>query len=715
MTDATTATPDIEQWAQFQQQLARRGERRLVLLDGEREQSLIWLQRLLPSLRVEHGVWVGASGESPDSRLTEIPSSKARSLLGSELSLAVWDGWRGNPPDAFAALSGTLMAGGLLFWLMPPLAQWRQFEDPDYRRTGLDEAEGHSFAARMADILAADPDVIHVPVSDGEGCPTLPKPECTFAIQTTEDQRQVVEQLVGFGLGRRKRPLVITADRGRGKSAALGMAAAELLRKGRKHILVTSPNRDNVTTLFRHARQSLGHSAVSVDENRLESANGAVLEYLPVQELIAQSPSAEVILVDEAAAIPAFLLKQILQGWPRVAFASTVHGYEGAGRGFSIRFRRVLEQETPQWRAVSMVRPIRWAEGDPLERVISNLFLLASDSDQTPELVPDTEELIIEPWSPAGAPETELSQAFGLLVDAHYRTTPADLRQWLDDPSARTWRARIGHHVVGLLWGAVEGGLDTELAQQVMLGNRRLRGHLLPQSLASHSGFPEAACQRCFRVVRIAVADHARRQRIGQRLVAAARDAMVDEGLNAIGTSFGGSCDLLDFWQSCGFRLVRVGLQREATSGEYPVQMMAGLDSAGVDLVERLQSRLTEHWLTLVPLAWAAMEPGLLGRLTAALPVSVELGEDDIRDAGSFADGHRGYLLSLPVLKKLCLTPGRMEQILDQGDAALWCAAVLLQWKWSRLQKANLCTGQRDGEDRLRALTRKLLEPGAGE
>src|SRR5690554_1024140 len=63
----------------------------------------------------------------------------------------------------------------------------------------------------------------------------------------------------------------------------------------------------------------------------------------------------------------------------------------------------------------------------------------------------------VEPWNPAQASEAELAEAFGLLVDAHYRTTPADLRQWLDDPAASSWRAVVqGKTVVcsGDVWKA---------------------------------------------------------------------------------------------------------------------------------------------------------------------------------------------------------------------------------------------------------------------
>src|SRR5690554_8151934 len=79
-------------------------------------------------------------------------SAQYKRWLGRETGVLVWDGWQGNPPDGFAGLAGTLRAGGLLFWLMPPLAEWPGFEDPDYSRTGLDGAGEHRFLARLAEI-----------------------------------------------------------------------------------------------------------------------------------------------------------------------------------------------------------------------------------------------------------------------------------------------------------------------------------------------------------------------------------------------------------------------------------------------------------------------------------------------------------------------------------------------------------------------------------
>lgn len=706
--------PDAEvtHWRDLQASLAANGQRRLVLIEGDRDEALHWLRQRLPGLDFDWGLWTGPEDDSPDGRLVQLAPTRARSWLGRELPVVVWDGWQGNPPDDLAALTGALTAGGLLFWLMPPLADWPRFADPDYVRTGLDHGNDHPFAARLASIVADHEAVIRVSPDKASQPSILPFPKDRFAVGTTCDQQQLIERLVRFGLGRRRRPLVITADRGRGKSAALGMAAAELLQQGRQNIIVTAPSAQSTDTLFRHARESLTNVLTESGEDGLATRSGARLRFVPIRSLLASRPEAEVILVDEAAALPARLLKAVLLGWPRVAFATTVHGYEGAGRGFAIRFRQVLDEKTPQWQAVALTAPVRWAQSDPLEALVSELFLLGADGNVGLTRPETAEAPVIEPFQPAHASDRALEEAFGLLVDAHYRTSPADLRQWLDDPRARSWRATLNGRTVGVLWSTEEGGLSSELAGEVSLGTRRVRGHLLAQSLASHSGYPEAAVLKGLRVVRVAVADEFRRLGIGRRLVDAARVAATESGIDYLGTSFGGSVDLVAFWQSCGLGVARMGLQQEASSGEYPIQMMRGLSSAGLELAERIRNRLGSHWLTLIPDNWPELEPELLAQVTADLPAGPALNAEDLRDLHQFAHGHRGFAVTVPVLRKLGQAPGVMAWLAQHPSLGLWCLGVMQGRPWSWLQAETLCLGQRDGEDRVRQLVRDLLENG---
>lgn len=139
------------------------------------------------------------------------------------------------------------------------------------------------------------------------------------------------------------------------------------------------------------------------------------------------------------------------------------------------------------------------------------------------------------------------------------------------------------------------------------------------------------------------MSDDARRSGIGRSLVEAARAYSAEQGVDYLGTSFGGSADLLAFWQNCGLRVVRVGLKQEASSGEYPLQMIQGISRPGRELKGRIRKRLAGHWLTLVPDNWPGLGADMLAEITAELPSGLALDADDLRELRNFANGHRGF------------------------------------------------------------------------
>src|SRR5690554_1569923 len=306
--------PSEQSWPPFSQQLAHTCQRRFVLVEGEQEWARGWVQERLGGFDVAGALWVGRDEDAGVAGVLVGSSAQYKRWLGRGTGVLVWDGWQGIPPDGFAGLAGTLRAGGLLFWLMPPLAEWPGFEDPDYSRTGLDGAGEHRFLARLAEVVASDGAVVRVRQGIDE-CPVLPDVRCddaAFRPGATAEQSELVARLVRFGLGRRRRPVVVTADRGRGKSAALGMAAAELLLAGRRQVLVTSPSVDSLQSFFRHAAEVLGDRVESRSESELVLPGGQAIRFLPVPELLAQKPEAEVGVVEEAAGLPASWLREVL-------------------------------------------------------------------------------------------------------------------------------------------------------------------------------------------------------------------------------------------------------------------------------------------------------------------------------------------------------------------------------------------------------------------
>ncbi|AZV32295.1 GNAT family N-acetyltransferase [Cobetia sp. ICG0124] len=552
--------------------------------------------------------------------MRSLAMAKAATQLGGEQALVVFDAAHpqsGLDPDAFGAVAGTLMAGGLLVLVTP--AAWADAEpapapDGDYARLAhwpfAREQLAARYLARLARRLQADASVLHWP--QGEPLPTLPPAgeaatrvgEVTDPDCLTSDQAEVVAALAAL---RPNQPVVISADRGRGKSAALGIAAARCLAAG-ESVWLTAPRPAAVAAVFARLAALLPRGRREGNAFRLcvpavhpaqarRTADGAEvaseLRFLAPDAIAAarlacpEGPLPR-LFVDEAAAIPTPLLKASLAHFPRIAFATTVHGYEGTGRGFQLRFRQHLERQCPGWQALEMTTPVRWASGDPLEALIDDLLLLSAPPSTLAPVMEDRSD--VEQWL-AGSEvvvldrdalardEAMLESLFGLLVQAHYRTTPADLRQLLDTPGLRLLAIRHQETAsgkpawLGVVAAVEEGGFPAPLAEDIWRGQRRPRGHLLAQSLAAHAGHQAAAETRWWRILRIAIHPALWRRGQGARLLNALEQQARLAGVTRLGTSFGAEAGLVDFWLSQGFMPLRMGLKRDAASGEHAVMM----------------------------------------------------------------------------------------------------------------------------------------------
>lgn len=642
----------LARYAAAASRAALRTRHRLTLLvSGSRSWGREAALALLAGLETRDVLWVGRA--PPRCRATQVAPDRALTVLGREWETVLVDGWLGLDPDVLAAAAGSLRGGGLFLLLAPPLETWARRSDPAARRIApypwtADQLSGR-FPARLARCLAGAPGVLrlapHRPLTAIPAGPPAPPPPRGAP---TAEQRCIQHDLAELALERPPRPLVLTADRGRGKSAALGMAAAALLADWPCRIRVTAPRPGAAAVLFRHCAAALGLESGELPE--LVAASGGRLTFNAPDHLLRQAPAADLLLVDEAAALPAPLLQQLLGRYPRAAFATTVHGYEGSGRGFAVRFRGHLERHAPGWRERTLEVPVRWAPGDPLEAWTHQALLLDA-SGRPGDSGPAGELCILRLDRDALAGnEPLLRDIFGLLVDAHYQTRPLDLRNLLDGPTVEVWVARQGQRLLGACLAAREGALPRWLSRAVWLGRRRVHGHLMPQTLAAHAGHPEAARLRHLRVLRIAVQPGLRRRGIGSRLVRTAIERARQDGLDLAGSSFAAEAGVLAFWQRLGLVPVRLGVRRDAATGVPSVLVATGLSRPGVSLAQTLAARFV-HSLPVLRRHGLA-DPGLADQLATQADPGPDR-QAERRDLLSFAFGERRLEHCLPALERL--------------------------------------------------------------
>ncbi|WP_051902134.1 GNAT family N-acetyltransferase, partial [Photobacterium sanctipauli] len=555
-----------------------------------------------------------------------------------------------------------------------------------------------------------------LPLVDNAVSPMFAGDEFGAVTQCQSDAIAAVRRVV---TGHRKRPVVITADRGRGKSAAMGLAAASLLQARKIKIAVTAPSFESAKTIFRHVAERFD---MPFSCQRQLAVGLGVIDFVSPDMLLSGAVDADFVIVDEAAAIPAPLLSAMLDRFNRIVFSSTVHGYEGTGRGFAVKFRQILDTKMPHWRSVELAEPVRWANDDPLENWVFQALLFAAplpevDSASPPEQGNETHNRLKLVACTSRALEKQellsdellLTQVFGLLVNAHYQTSPADLVAMLDDDKLSVIATFYQGSLVGCCLVMAEGGLDEKLAEQVQHGTRRIKGHLLAQSMAAHLGLAQGAVQRCGRIMRIAVHPELQQQGIGQVLLQYTA-TWAQAHFDYLGTSFGYVPELLQFWHKAGYRPVRLGLKKDAASGYQSLQCTLALTSQSQQwlgdadqlFAANLHFNASECFSGLSASSFTALYRYVVKDLVCPASLPQHLVAQQL---ALYCRGGLGYELALPALTTALISAlsGDIQTDNNRSDwSALAVAKVIQRKPWPAIVEEFNLSGRKEAEQLLR-------------
>lgn len=706
-------------FAQLEEDAQANNHRRMLVLSGEQT----WCHQQISFLcSHESLVWIG-SAAPVDVKPT--PNQRCHKLLGRTISHVVYDAWQGLNPNSFGQISGCLSGGGIFVLLCPDLDKWPEFDDPEHHNLVAyphqPSDSGRRFISRFAHLLEDDGYSLIIRQSDenmGMQCEVPPGKKVEYAQEAvlpskTVDQQHAVELILSqFRRGRR--PVVITADRGRGKSVALGIAAAQLSGLDYENILVTAPDYQATDAAFAIAHQLLPE--YRYEKGILEDRNHSI-RFLEPDMALLEAGEGQVLLVDEAASIPVPVLTRLLKKFPRIAFSSTIHGYEGTGQGFNVRFKAVLEREAPNTKSIHLHQPIRWAAEDPLERLVFNLLMLnadAVDEDRLADGVDDDVSIIRVNRDDLIEDYSMLGQLFGLLVLAHYRTTPGDLRVLLDSPNLHIWMILRSDNVLGVALVAEEGPLQTELVDDIWSGQRRPRGHLLPQTLVAQEGYKPAASLRYGRVMRIAVHPSLQRSQLGSQLLERIKQDLASEGMDCLGSSFSASSDLLNFWQLNGFEMVRLGSARDHISGSHAGLVLCSLSADGRLTHEHLRARFLEQLNYRFSDDLVDLDPELICMLLKHAGHLPEMLPHDWDDLTAFAQHNRSYESCAFAIHKFTfyfldwVDNATLKAFLLNPDFTLLVQRNLQQKSWPTLEKDG--QGRRQMVVQLRNIIRLMLE-----
>jgi len=598
-------------------QLMQHSHRQAVLMWGD----LAWAIKQLDTASLGHCFWYG---EHAPVVVDAIAANHVTQRLGQQCDSLVVECHQGLKPDHLAALLGTLRGGGVLYLLLP--------DRQSFVCHGL-------YEQRLAKRFDADKRLISITQGDGQ-CPPMPCAVEKGSFTLTQNQQDAVEAVKRVATGHAKRPLIITADRGRGKTTVLGEAIADLMEADEKKIIaVISTNRRSVDPLFDVLK-------------RRDVADGAV-QWMHPDEYLSQDRLSSLCVIDEAAMVPLATLEKILQQENRLVFSSTVHGYEGSGRGFVTRFAKLLDNYSNHVKQIQLNHPVRWLCDDPLEIASNQWLMLNAKPDEVEKCV----EVTIELCDKATLIDDEslLRSVVGLLVDAHYQTRPSDLYALLNDSMQKLWLAREEGRVVACAIIVEEGGVSTELAEQIVLGCRRPKGHLLLQSLAQHSGYAEGLEKMLWRIMRIATHEACRRQGLASQLIQSIFKEASLQSIDFLGTSYAADITSLSFWQSQQFKLARIGHRVDASSGAQSLQMLLAISPNGTEDVEQLNAQYVKDLPYRLSDDLSGLEPVVVSALFLTQSASDEIDQADKKLLMGFAEHRRELQSVAPAMQRVLI------------------------------------------------------------
>ena len=536
--------------------------------------------------------------------------AESNKYMGRTCEILVLDLMDSLNPNDLGRLIGTVRGGGLVFLLTLKLKDYEKVvlktqEDlviPPYTLKDVKHRFERRFVKKLQEhegiVIVEDKKVRKESKLKAGGVKKkeLKFPEKVefdkelYKLCATQDQINALKMLEKVGEGR---VFVITAHRGRGKSALLGLVISGYVKKKGGKVIVTAPNLTNVQTLFEFLEKGL--DALGIPYKKFEGTNiisikgkGFRVEYhTPASAL---SKKGEVIFVDEAAGIWVPTLFRFLKNFKRCVFSTTIHGYEGAGRGFNVKFMKGLKERGVSVKQYELKEAIRYSNDDPIEKWLFDTLLLDAEPPEIEKV--EKKKFVKVDMDEWFEEEEKLRQFVGIYVLAHYQNNPYDLLLIGDAPHHEGYAVLSEGKVICSVQLAKEGGLKGK-ELKYLLEKEKPKGHLIPDRIAKHYGFLEFAKLRGGRIVRIATHPDLQGKGIGSF----ALKRLSKLKLDWVGASFGVDPKLLKFWIKNGFVPLHISPQRNEVSGEHSLIVVKPLSKKAEVLVNQINKEFKIYLL----------------------------------------------------------------------------------------------------------------------
>eukprot|EP00340_Litonotus_pictus_P000876 CAMPEP_0170526410 /NCGR_PEP_ID=MMETSP0209-20121228/11825_1 /TAXON_ID=665100 ORGANISM="Litonotus pictus, Strain P1" /NCGR_SAMPLE_ID=MMETSP0209 /ASSEMBLY_ACC=CAM_ASM_000301 /LENGTH=949 /DNA_ID=CAMNT_0010816205 /DNA_START=159 /DNA_END=3008 /DNA_ORIENTATION=- len=488
-----------------------------------------------------------------------------------------------------------------------------------------------------------------------EYCFTLDQAKCVMQMVDSISEKSALTTVGVF------------SGRGRGKSAAMGIAIGSAIVFRYSNICVTAPSPENVQTFFEFCVKSiekLGYSKKKDYElvmgNDKETSRLIVgieifkdhkqtISYICPQSDPLVLRNCELLVIDEAAAIPLYTVKKLMVNC-LTFMASTIQGYEGTGRSLSLKLiSKIKEESSRAFKEITLDQAIRYADNDPVENWLNKLLCLDCVKDNSflseyPH-IDECELYLVNKdtlFSYKKTSEAFLNSVMSLFVSSHYKNSPNDLQLISDSTSHQIFiltknlkkTASTGElpEIYCVIQAALEGGIGKDIIDRSKESDNLPPGDLIPWTLSNYfldSDFPKL---KGVRVVRIASHPSAHRMGYGKKalellfnfyqgkyfditkvdnvntkneeskqskgpLLTELSEAVLPENFSYIGTSFGLTNGLYKFWKDSGFTPTYLRTLQNQITGEYSCIMIKQIKNENIRLNQNSSSTQSDSWL----------------------------------------------------------------------------------------------------------------------
>ncbi|KAF2806768.1 DUF699-domain-containing protein [Mytilinidion resinicola] len=504
--------------------------------------------------------------------------NETEKILGNTYGICILQDFEAITPNLLARTIETVEGGGMVILLLKGMNSLKQLYTLSMDIHSRYRTEAHNdVVARFNErfilslgscesCLVVDDELNVLPISGGKTVQQLPPPdpEDEGKSPNAKELEEIKESLVDSPPS----TVTLTAARGRGKSAALGVAIAAAIAHGYSNIFITSPSPENLKTLFEFvfkgfdALNYLDHVDYSIIQSTNPDFNKAIvrvnvhrqhrqtIQYIRPEDAYALG-QAELLVIDEAAAIPLPLVRKLM-GPYLVFMASTINGYEGTGRSLSLKLIQQLRDQSRgkskangddqvidrssgkeskdtsetssggrSLREITLSEPIRYAPGDGVEKWLNKLLCLDATLPKSSlktlgcphpsqcELFQINRDTL---FSFHKVSEKFLQQMMALYVASHYKNSPNDLQLMSDAPAHQLFvltppvdpKSERLPEPLCVIQVALEGQISRESVLNSLSRGQRAGGDLIPWIVSQQFQDENFAGLSGARVVRIA-------------------------------------------------------------------------------------------------------------------------------------------------------------------------------------------------------------------